>query len=327
MALRLCLIWLVLFPLFGFAQEEDASLLIVELNTENLFDTTHDSLKNDYDFLPDGNYHWSRHRYWQKVNRIGQTIIACGDGPKWRLPDLVALCEVENDSVLMAITKRSLLRKARYEYIMTHSPDERGIDVALLYSPFSFAPVGSQSIRIIPVAGMKPTRDILYVKGRVITGDTLHVFVVHAPSRSGGEAQSRPYRLHVATALANAIDLVYSSSPEAKVIVTGDFNDYSNSPSLQLLYAHGLKNVSSEAKGHNGAKATYRYHGEWRSLDQMLVSRNLKDNVAGCWIGDYPFLLEPDEKYGGVKPHRNYYGPRYNNGFSDHLPLIMELSL
>lgn len=327
MALRLCLIWLVLFPLFGFAQEEDASLLIVELNTENLFDTTHDSLKNDYDFLPDGNYHWSRHRYWQKVNRIGQTIIACGDGPKWRLPDLVALCEVENDSVLMAITKRSLLRKARYEYIMTHSPDERGIDVALLYSPFSFAPVGSQSIRIIPVAGMKPTRDILYVKGRVITGDTLHVFVVHAPSRSGGEAQSRPYRLHVATALANAIDLVYSSSPEAKVIVTGDFNDYSNSPSLQLLYAHGLKNVSSEAKGHNGAKATYRYHGEWRSLDQMLVSRNLKDNVAECWIGDYPFLLEPDEKYGGVKPHRNYYGPRYNNGFSDHLPLIMELIL
>ena len=327
MALRLCLIWLVLFPLFGFAQEEDASLLIVELNTENLFDTTHDSLKNDYDFLPDGNYHWSRHRYWQKVKRIGQTIIACGDGPKWRLPDLVALCEVENDSVLMAITKRSLLRKARYEYIMTHSPDERGIDVALLYSPFSFAPVGSQSIRIIPVAGMKPTRDILYVKGRVITGDTLHVFVVHAPSRSGGEAQSRPYRLHVATALANAIDSVYSSSPEAKVIVTGDFNDYSNSPSLQLLYAHGLKNVSSEAKGHNGAKATYRYHGEWRSLDQMLVSRNLKDNVAGCWIGDYPFLLEPDEKYGGVKPHRNYYGPRYNNGFSDHLPLIMELIL
>lgn len=327
MALRLCLIWLVLFPLFGFAQEEDVSLLIVELNTENLFDTTHDSLKNDYDFLPDGNYHWSRHRYWQKVNRIGQTIIACGDGPKWRLPDLVALCEVENDSVLMAITKRSLLRKARYEYIMTHSPDERGIDVALLYSPFSFAPVGSQSIRIIPVAGMKPTRDILYVKGRVITGDTLHVFVVHAPSRSGGEAQSRPYRLHVATALANAIDSVYSSSPEAKVIVTGDFNDYSNSPSLQLLYAHGLKNVSSEAKGHNGAKATYRYHGEWRSLDQMLVSRNLKDNVAGCWIGDYPFLLEPDEKYGGVKPHRNYYGPRYNNGFSDHLPLIMELIL
>ena len=327
MALRLCLIWLVLFPLFGFAQEEDASLLIVELNTENLFDTTHDSLKNDYDFLPDGNYHWSRHRYWQKVNRIGQTIIACGDGPKWRLPDLVALCEVENDSVLMAITKRSLLRKARYEYIMTHSPDERGIDVALLYSPFSFAPVGSQSIRIIPVAGMKPTRDILYVKGRVITGDTLHVFVVHAPSRSGGEAQSRPYRLHVATALANAIDSVYSSSPEAKVIVTGDFNDYSNSPSLQLLYAHGLKNASSEAKGHNGAKATYRYHGEWRSLDQMLVSRNLKDNVAGCWIGDYPFLLEPDEKYGGVKPHRNYYGPRYNNGFSDHLPLIMELIL
>ena len=305
-------------------------LTFVELNCENLFDTRHDSLKNDVEFLPEGSYHWTPYRYWHKVNHLGQVIVGLGyeeASGDVQLPDLVALCEVENDSVLFDLTKRSVIRTAGYEYVMTHSPDERGIDVALMYQPFSFSLIHSWSIRVKRLPDTRPTRDILYVSGRVITGDTLHVFVVHAPSRSGGEAQSRPYRLHVATALANAIDSVYSSSPEAKVIVTGDFNDYSNSPSLQLLYAHGLKNVSSEAKGHNGAKATYRYHGEWRSLDQMLVSRNLKDNVAGCWIGDYPFLLEPDEKYGGVKPHRNYYGPRYNNGFSDHLPLIMELLL
>ena len=107
----------------------------VELNCENLFDCRHDSLKNDTEFLPEGSYRWTPTRYWQKLNRVGQTIISCGEpqiseqpngdsNPQsWQLPDLVALCEVENDSVIHDLTKRSLLRNARYEYVMTNSPD------------------------------------------------------------------------------------------------------------------------------------------------------------------------------------------------------------
>ncbi len=56
-----------------------------------------------------------------------------------QLPDFVALCEVENDSVLFDLTRRSALRGVNYDYVMTDSPDERGIDVALLYQPSSFA--------------------------------------------------------------------------------------------------------------------------------------------------------------------------------------------
>ena len=89
--------------------------------------------------MPDSPRHWTRTKYWQKLNRIGQAIIACGEiAAVGRLPDIVGLCEVENDSVLFDLTRRSLLRKARYEYVMTSSNDARGIDVALLYSPFSF---------------------------------------------------------------------------------------------------------------------------------------------------------------------------------------------
>ena len=129
----------ILFLLCSFLSEAQTRLTIVELNTENLFDTRHDTLKNDYEFLPDSPRHWTRTKYWQKLNRIGQTIIACGeDSSGWTLPDIVGLCEVENDSVLFDLTRRSLLRKARYEYVMTASNDARGIDVALLYSPFSF---------------------------------------------------------------------------------------------------------------------------------------------------------------------------------------------
>ena len=296
-------------------------LTFMELNCENLFDTRHDSLKNDLEFLPDGSYKWTPYRYWAKLNHLGQEIVAQSDP----VPDFVAMCEVENDSVMFDLTKRSLLRNAGYEYVMTSSPDERGIDVALLYQPASFSLLHSHSIRIKPLPDTRPTRDILYASGLIITGDTLHVFVVHAPSRRGGEQASRPYRLHVASQLAEAVDSVYAISRDAKIIIAGDFNDYADSPALQHLYEHHLINISADAQGSHGAKATYRWHGEWRSLDQILCSPSLAARKQSSVIGDLPFLLEDDEKYGGKKPYRTYLGPRYLGGYSDHLPLVVQL--
>lgn len=295
-------------------------LTFMELNCENLFDTRHDSLKNDQEFLPDGSYKWTPYRYWAKLNHLGQEIVAQSDP----VPDFVAMCEVENDSVMFDLTKRSLLRNAGYEYVMTSSPDERGIDVALLYQPASFALLHSHSIRIKPLPDTRPTRDILFASGLVITGDTLHIFVVHAPSRRGGEQVSRPYRLLVASQLAEAVDSVYAISRDAKIIIAGDFNDYADSPALQYLYEHHLINISSDAQGSHGAKATYRWHGEWRSLDQILCSPSLAARKQSSVIGDLPFLLEDDEKYGGKKPYRTYLGPRYLGGYSDHLPLVVQ---
>lgn len=296
---------------------------IVELNCENLFDTQHDSLKHDEEFLPTAAAHWTPYRYWHKLNRIGQDILSCGDMDSNQVvPDLVILTETENDSVLHDLTKRSLLRNADYEYVMTDSPDERGIDVALLYSPFSFGLIGHHSIRITPPKGCRPTRDILYVYGQLITGDTLHIFGVHAPSRSGGELATRPYRLHVVSRLLQAVDSVRALSPHALVVVAGDFNDYSTDASLQLLTRHGLTDVSANAHGRHGAKGTYRYHGLWGSLDHILCNANATKKLVECHINDAPFLLVADEKYGGVKPRRNYLGPRYLDGFSDHLPLV-----
>ena len=42
-------------------------------------------------------------------------------------------------------------------------------------------------------------------------------------------------------------------------------------------------------------------------------------------IFDAGFLLEEDEKYYGKKPFRTYLGPRYHGGFSDHLPVYLDL--
>ncbi len=298
----------------------------VELNCENLFDCKDDPLKQDEEFSPYGLYRWTPTRYWMKLNHIGQEILSCGEQPdgSFAIPDLVALCEVENDSVLHDLTRRSLLRNARYEYIMTDSPDQRGIDVALLYSPFSFAPIHSYPIRIEPLRGMRPTRDILYVCGRTAMDDTLHVFVAHSPSRSGGEIETRPHRMAVMERLAQSVDSIKFLSPDANIIVAGDLNESADGPSLQPLKNLFLANLSACAKGRNGAEGTYKYQGRWETIDHILVSQALADG-AECRINDAPQLLCSDEEYGSVKPKRNYWQIKWQNGFSDHLPLVARL--
>ena len=295
-------------------------LTLVELNCENLFDCRHDEGKQDTEWLPASPRHWTPSRFWRKVNSLGQVIMSCQDDA---LPDLVALVEVENDSCLHYLTRRSLLRKAGYQYLMTQSPDLRGIDVALLYQPATFQPVCYDMLRVEPLEGMRPTRDILYVQGMTRDSVLLHVFVVHAPSRYGGEKSTRPFRLQVMQRLVEQVRLLPA---DARIIVCGDFNDYADSPSLQFLGRQGLHNVTARAPSAYGrAEGTYRYQGRWESIDHVLVSTPLLPAVRQVCINDAPFLLEDDKKYGGKKPLRTYSGFQYQRGFSDHLPLVVRL--
>ena len=292
-------------------------LTFVELNCENLFDTRHDSLKQDKEFLPEGVRHWTRTKYWRKLNNIGQELLACSDD----LPDLIALCEVENDTVLHDLTRRSVLRNAGYSYLMTTSPDVRGLDVALLYQPAMFRPLCYEEIVVPPLKDMRPTRNILYIKGEAASGDTLHLFLVHAPSRYGGKLWSEPFRMQVNSLLVREIRQI----GEGKVLVAGDFNDYAEDKTLRRLEQEGLTNVTKNARGHHQAKANYRHEGLWSNLDHVLVSASLLPYVDTAYVCDLPFLLEDDPKYGGTRPHRTFQGFRYHGGYSDHLPLVVRL--
>ena len=304
------------FIIFHLSFSPVEAQVFIELNCENLFDTQHDEDKQDEEFTPDGTRRWTRTRYWRKLNAIAQEILSCSE----ELPTLVALVEVENDTAMHDLTRRSLLRNAGYEYLMTSSPDVRGLDVTLLYIPSRFRPLCYDAIDVPPLPNMRPTRQVLYVQGETQRGDTLHLFVVHAPSRYGGELETRPNRRQVTNILTAALDTLGGKN----VIVAGDFNDYADSPSLVALEEAGLRNVSANATGAAGrAKGTYRYRGEWHSIDHILLSPTLADRIDSVYINDSTFLLEPDDTYGGWKPRRTYQGYRYQRGFSDHLPLVL----
>ncbi len=305
------------------------SFRVLFWNTENFFDCKDDPHKNDNEFLPDATRHWTPFRYREKVKNLAKTIIVSG---KEYVPDLVGLCEVENDSCLIDLVKYSPLREAGYRYVMTDSPDRRGIDVALLYQRGSFKLLRYQSVRIPSLFNKgTPTRDILHVVGKVISGDTLDVFVCHMPSRSGGQAQSEPNRLFTANILKQTVDSVMKVRQCPSVVIMGDFNDYPSNKSIKKVLCAD-KSVRNLMKGQKGG--TYRYRGEWGILDQFLVSETLlkkkgkiRTSSKQMQILRHPFLLEEDEKYGGDKPFRTYNGMRYLGGYSDHLPIALDLEI
>ena len=299
---------------------------IISYNCENLFDCRHDSLKNDTEFLPTSERHWTFNRYWEKLNNLGRVIQQCGTESS--LPDVAALLEVENDSTLIMLTKASLLKGAGYRYVMTNSPDARGIDVAIVYNPLTFKLESSYAIR--PQIDNILTRDILYAKGVARARDTLHIFAVHAPSRRNGQGATEPLRMQVMRRLMQSVDSIRDISPDAKIILLGDFNDYSHNRALKEIAKNGFTEVSRGIKGLNydqtKVKGTYKYQGRWNSLDHIFLSEKMMGQVRGCFIYDAQWLLEEDAQ-GGYKPFRTYLGPIYHKGVSDHLPIVLQLEL
>jgi endonuclease/exonuclease/phosphatase family metal-dependent hydrolase len=292
------------------------ALVVMFWNVENYFDPFDDPLKNDNEFTPGAVRHWTWARFEAKRDGLAQTILAAGD--VWgELPALVALAEVENRLVVSQLVRKTMLEELGYGYVHRESPDERGIDVALLYRKDCFRVLAVDSLRVPGVV----TRDILYVKGlshadRERAGDTLHVFVVHLPSKRGGAKSSDGRRTAALSILESAVDSLLRDDPLRQIIVMGDFNDTD-------CDVAGLRPAPHDTLMQD-TPGTLKYHGRWEQIDHFFVSPSV-DAVMRIFAP--PFLLEPDNAYLGVKPRRTYIGPRHNGGLSDHLPIIMRSKL
>lgn len=319
---------IVIAFLFAFATEQmQAQFRIISYNVENLFDTEHDSLNLDYDFLPDGKYRWSRNRYQRKIENISR-VIANING--WGTAAVVGLCEVENSRCLNDLLQAGGLKKYGYKYLHKESPDQRGIDCALLYDPKQFHLLDSSFIAVPLPADERPTRDIVYVCGEVRLNktekatsrqkqqrDTLHVLMCHLPSQTGGTAETAHKRAIAHRVLQSTIDSIYHKQPFAKIVIMGDMNA---APTDHLKGMHNLM-IPMEKHG----EGTHKWQGVWSCLDQFFVSHSLAERAKAHIFNEY-WLLEEDRQYGGDEPLRSYkYLTWQPSGCSDHLPIYLDL--
>ncbi|MBI1227267.1 MAG: hypothetical protein GC192_18690 [Bacteroidetes bacterium] len=306
-------------------------------NVENLFDTIDDPNKPDEEFLPDSKKQWTPDRYQLKLDHLAKVVEGMG------YPALLGLAEVENATVLEDFCKKTSLKSHDYGFVHYESPDFRGIDVALLYKKSMFTVTASDTIRIKFPAELIPdipdytTRDLLVVEGKFAGNEKLNIIVAHMPSRSGGQKESEPKRLYVATQIGKKVAEIFKQDANANIIVMGDMNDEPTDPSiLQNIDAHPLASQLDAKTMYNcfyqlkqNGLGSYRYKGNWNMLDQIILSTNLikgdkELKYKSSVIFQQEWMMYKDDKY-GVAPSRTYGGDRYFGGYSDHLPVYVEL--
>ncbi len=308
-------------------------------NLENLFDTLDSPTTNDADFLPRGRLLWNSERYWIKQANMAKVISLLGTE---KTPDglaLLGVCEIENRQVLEDLVKQPALKARNYQIVHYDSPDERGIDVGLLYQPKYFTVTGSRSIPVMLMekdTGARDfTRDVLYVAGK-FDGEPLHVLVNHWPSRSGGESASAWRRKEAARVCRTVIDSLLAIDENAKIVVMGDLNDDPDNKSVTEV----LRAVRSTEKMKSGelynpmydifkeGNGTLAYRDAWNLFDQLIVSRGLVWKKAGGWqflkpmVFREPWMFQESGAFRGY-PLRTFVGDIFLNGYSDHLPVFM----
>ena len=290
---------------------------VVFYNVENLFDTLNDPTVADEEFLPLADRAWSAERYRAKLQLIANALTDIAPQP----PSLIGLAEVENRAIIQDLLQTAPLENANYAICHYDSPDERGIDVALLYQPDRFHYIGSHAITATTAS---PTRDMLTVWGDM-DGHPTFIVVVHWPSRIGGERFTESERRVCAQQVLEVVDSVMIQNPATRIIVMGDMNDNPRNKSLtedlrakrRPTRSTDLYNPFVEVR-----RGSSVYDGRWNKYDNIVVSINMPllpiDGKRRAAIYRHPTLLT---RRGTPCP--TYDGIDYKGGASDHLPVYI----
>lgn len=310
-------------------------------NVENLFDTINDRYRYDNDFTPNGLYRYTSKIYWDKIAKLSQVIAQIGVEEHAMKPVIIGLCEVETRGVLVDLIRQKALKQVNYEIIHYDSPDERGIDVALLYQKQHFKEVKHQvfALRLLENDGRTDsTRDQLVVSG-LLDGDPLYFIINHWPSRRGGALASAPKRIAAAKLSMRLIDSIREFDHDAKILLMGDFNDDPDDRSLRkTLDAKANKHelttyfdlYNPMAVMHRKGFNTLVYRDNVNLFDQIILSQPLLDQDFSSYrfykagIFNKDFMIKDYGRYKGY-PYRSFEQTTYIGGYSDHFPVFVYL--
>ena len=288
-------------------------------NVENLFDIFDDPTKNDEEFSIGGRKNVTQEIYDLKIQQSAEVLRDLN-------VDVLGLSEVENAMVLEDLN--FAYKERNYKIIHFDSPDERGIDNALLYDPNYFKVITSRPIPNTLPGGDK-TRDILYVKG-LYADELIHLFVNHWPSNYGGREKSIPKRAATAQLVVREISPILSLDPSAEIILVGDFNEDPDEMNVQSLKTIGLSSLMEPMLG-VPKKGTYVYRGEDLFYDQIIIHESLKDQEGLALVPNSTYILDLPkyrQQEGNYKhfPYRFWAGNNLLGGYSDHLAIRIEIA-
>lgn len=311
--------------------EKNETLYFAQYNIENLFDAEDDPNTDDAEFLPESAKFWTDGKINAKLNNLAKVINYMNKG---KGPDILTIEEVENFNMMKLLCYHLKDR----DYIPAHrdSKDARGIDVGLIYDRKVFEIEDLKAIEVV-LPKLNPTRDILHVVLKhKSSGEIIHFFVNHWPSRRGGKEKSELNREAAARTLRFTLDDLFEETPNANVVIMGDFNDGPLDPSMtRVLKAKDFTCDSEHEKNEllnlaykkaEQKDGSYLYAKNWDMIDQIVISSALNDGKKLEYECDSYEIIKPDfmiiptgNRKGGALP--TYMGNVYIGGFSDHFPV------
>ncbi len=339
MKMHLVILVLIVINSQVYGQSSLKAGVIAFYNLENLFDTINTPGVFDEEFTPDGLNKWNQEKFYAKIEKLAGVISRIGEDDKIiGGPAIIGVAEIENRSVLEALVAHPYLRNAQYKIVHYNSPDNRGIDVALLYQSRYFILDSSMTFELMlnDEDGERVfTRDQLLVSGKFMGEDT-HFIVNHWPSRRGGAPESNHRRKAAAMLARSIIDSLQHVDHGAKIFVMGDFNDDPDNESMvDVLKAKDHLDNLGENELYNcmfplfkKGLGTLVYRDNWNLFDQIVVSQGLLGNdyssltYYAARIFNKAFLIQQEGAFKGY-PDRTYAGTKYLNGYSDHLPVYI----
>jgi predicted extracellular nuclease len=316
-----------MFPFISTSKQKKDTTTIGFYNVENLFDTVDDPTTFDEDFTSNGKKKWTYKRYKIKIKKLSAVISQLGLNRSKMPPALVGLVEVENAKVVADLANSTSLRKHHYGFAHHDSPDERGIDVALLYNKQVFEFLESETFPVFLTneeGARDYTRDILKVSGN-LHGELVFVLVNHWSSRREGTEISEPKRIATATRAREIITNIKEAHFDAKIIIMGDFNDDPTDKSVKSLVSNDFYNPM-EAMLDREKIGSLTYKGKWNLFDQIIFSNNFLKKTPGKLYFKHAEVFNKEWLKifkGKLKgsPFRTYIGKWYQGGFSDHFPV------
>ena len=302
-------------------------------NLENLFDTINDVNKND-EASPIMEIKFNRSKiYKKKVSNMARVISQIGLEVTKRPPSIVGICEVENRKVVEDLIADEKLNSHNYGIVHYDSPDNRGIDVGMIYNKDVFSVKNSNSHEVYITdnnsSKRRNTRDQLVVSGH-LDGELMHFIVNHWPSRGADETK----RIAAAEVNNSIIDSLRREYENPKIITMGDFNDDPFDKSIKkILGAKKDMNDMTNKDLYNPFETilvdegvgSNAYRDKWQLFDQIILSKpflkkNYKDyQLYKAGVFNKSFLINKKGKFKGY-PYRSFSYGTFTGGYSDHLP-------
>ncbi|MBN2351274.1 MAG: endonuclease/exonuclease/phosphatase family protein [Spirochaetales bacterium] len=319
------------------------TITVLSYNVGNLFDGADDG--TEYREYDPGRGTWNESCFRLKLARIALAVRRSVPGG----PNIVMLQEIENRNVLLRLRDDGLGDQG-YRYAACY-PSPGGATTVGILSRFPLSRVAAYQLAPWKRETLRPVLEA----AADADGTAVHLFCVHLKSKNNGkDKDTEKPRLEAAGIIARRVREIAAAEPGAAVVVAGDFNERADEYArAKRAYQTALVRLDDHAPAsfaeaslllcgspassgvRDGAviffdpwlaapgtpPGSYWYKRHWEDIDHALFL----PGSSGLVYVSFRAVSEPDMLHPRTRAPLAWDRKKPNQGFSDHLPILLTL--